>query len=263
MKTYLTFEGEQPMYLNDFVFMQNAVKEVVVNMMNALSPDEPYVIWQGVNVTSADGKTSWTAGVVSVDGIMYRVLPGSVAQEGATLYFSKKTIYDPAGVRVFKNGVTHNCYEEEVQDLVTTPTSEALEDFVRLDASLARVAQEKRYKILTSSGAFCTGQIIKDASGALYIQGFLEGPALGVSLTTILPSSVVVGLPPSEVKSYIGKKTYTTLAYFSSKNTSQSYPVRITLSEDASEVRVQVDFAGQTSISLGGGQFYCRLYNGF
>lgn len=114
MNRLLTFAGQQPIYLGDFDFMQDASKGMFACIARALMNQESdtlNAILQGVNIQYAysDQQYEWDAGVVVLNGEVLPVLAGSLSgRVGTSLYFhvSEHT----SGERVFKDGTTRNCW---------------------------------------------------------------------------------------------------------------------------------------------------------
>lgn len=114
MNRLLTFVGQQPIYLGDFDFMQDASKGMFACIARALMNQESdtlNAILQGVNIqySRSDAKYVWDAGVVVLNGEVLPVMAGSQSGRiGTPLYFhvSEQT----SGERVFKDGTTRDCW---------------------------------------------------------------------------------------------------------------------------------------------------------
>ena len=114
MNRLLTFAGQQPIYLGDFDFMQDASKGMFACIARALMNQESdtlNAILQGVNIqyVYSDQQYEWDAGVAVLNGEVLPVLAGSLSgRVGTSLYFHVSE--DTSGERVFKDGTTRNCW---------------------------------------------------------------------------------------------------------------------------------------------------------
>ena len=116
MDRFLTFEGEQPIFLDDFNFMQDAVKDTIRNVVQTMMhSNEATCILSGCELAYNDnGTTSWTDGIVMLEGEILPIKAGTVnvnANNDEPLYFNIIESYAPNGERTFKNGTRHNCYQ--------------------------------------------------------------------------------------------------------------------------------------------------------
>ena len=100
MNKYLTFPGQQPVYLGDIDFLQESVRSAFLMLLKGLTGQEkPNCILQRA--------TSEADGVICLEGeiMPYKAYTGAWAGN----YYEVVTTY--GGERVFKNGETHSCYE--------------------------------------------------------------------------------------------------------------------------------------------------------
>jgi hypothetical protein len=113
MNKFLTFAGVQPVYLGDIDFMQNAASDIFSQLAGALMNQDPSAlnaILYGVSITRSESTTSWTAGAVVLNGEILKVPAGSISiQDTLPLYFHVVSVL--SGDRVFKDGVSRECYE--------------------------------------------------------------------------------------------------------------------------------------------------------
>lgn len=101
MNKYLTFPGQQPVYLGDIDFLQESVRSAFLMLLKGLTGQEkPNCILQQA--------TSEADGVICLDGeiMPYKAYTGSML---GNYYYEVVSTY--GGERVFKNGETHSCYE--------------------------------------------------------------------------------------------------------------------------------------------------------
>ena len=135
MNKFLTFAGQQPLYLGDIDFMQDAVAGALKNLVVALTgSSEGNAILSGVEVSYSAGTLSWTAGIVSVAGEILPIAAGDMAgSESSDLYV--KIVSELSGERTFKDGQSHECWEKRSATLTTSSTAYMLSDFASLSAN--------------------------------------------------------------------------------------------------------------------------------
>lgn len=115
MNRFLTFTGEQPIYLGDFDFMQDASASAFKNIARALMNEESdslNAILQGVEIMySVDGTSLiWSKGIVVLNGELMTIRSGSASGGLQPLYFH--VVEETSGERTFKDGATHECWAE-------------------------------------------------------------------------------------------------------------------------------------------------------
>lgn len=130
MDRFLTFEGRQPIWLDDFNFMQDAVesdiKKLVDSLLEALDYDGTSAVilsgcehlpQQSVNIN----KETYTEGVIYSNGKLLKVKQSTVNRNnllGLYLTFTVSKEYDPAGDRtMIDSGEEKSCYEKPVAAL--------------------------------------------------------------------------------------------------------------------------------------------------
>ncbi len=253
MDRYLTYEGEQPVWLDDFDFMQNSVKDTISRMISAITTDK-VVVLQGFEITKKGDTTSWTDGVVAIDG---EVLPLKAGQsDKAVLYY--RIVSNYSGGRVFKNGSEHQCYESRHVILTPMLFEHVFGTEIRFDTALSRLTKDTVYNI--AGNTYGKGQLIKSAGGGYYLQGKLTIPALGVTTDTIIPDTVIGNLKLEEVENLIGT-TYSMMTFVGLSGDAKVYPIVISLIQgDQDQISVLVKFAQKISLPGGNGSFYCRIY---
>lgn len=117
MNKLLTYAGQQPVYLGDIDFMQDASKNVFTYLARALmssGSDSLNAILQGVNISidTSGGAVvfSWTSGVVVIAGEILPIAAGSVTGTASSiLYFHVNSV--KSGARTFKDGVSRSCWD--------------------------------------------------------------------------------------------------------------------------------------------------------
>lgn len=135
MNRLLTFAGQQPLYLGDIDFMQDAVMGALKNLVISLTGSaEGNAVLSGLEVSYSAGTLSWTAGIVAVDGEILPVAAGDMAgSESSELYV--KVVSELSGERTFKDGQSHKCWDQRSATLTTSPTSYKLSDFKSVSAA--------------------------------------------------------------------------------------------------------------------------------
>ncbi len=131
MDRFLTFEGRQPIWLDDFNFMQDAVesdiKKLVDSLLEALDYDgSSAVILSGCKPSSEiTATTTYTEGVIYSNGKLLKVKQSTVSNRnnlpGSYLTFTVSKEYDTAGDRtMIDSGEEKSCYEKPVAALTRT-----------------------------------------------------------------------------------------------------------------------------------------------
>ena len=122
MNKFLTFPGIQPIYLGDIDFLQDSVRQAFRQLLVGLTgSDTPNCILKTA--------TSTEDGVICLDGeiMPYKAYTGTMVGT-----YSYEVVSSYSGTRQFKNGETHECFEERyAQQKVTVggvyvPTFEEL-----------------------------------------------------------------------------------------------------------------------------------------
>lgn len=131
MDRFLTFEGRQPIWLDDFNFMQDAVesdiKKLVDSLLEALDYDgSSAVILSGCKPSSEiTATTTYTEGVIYSNGKLLKVKQSTLSNRnnlpGSYLTFTVSKEYDTAGDRtMIDSGEEKSCYEKPVAALTRT-----------------------------------------------------------------------------------------------------------------------------------------------
>lgn len=255
MDRYLTFEGEQPVWLDDFDFMQKSVRDTISRMISAVSTNK-VVILQGCEFGHEGLWTTWTDGIIAIDGEILPIRAGK--SQTLPLYYNIQT--ELSGNRIFKNGAEHKCYESRYATLSRATNDYGLGDEIRFDDALSRITKEVIYEIPEPENGFSHGSIIRSAAGGYYIKGHFSVPITGVKTDTVIPDTAIADLKLDDVKSFIGAETYSTMTFKKVSGGAEIYPMIIVLKQgDLDEVIVSVKFAQETSVSFGSGNFYCRI----
>lgn len=124
MNNFLIYEGNQPVYLDDLQFINQATLDALTGIVEGIQQTNSPVILYGCDITSvpaSSGQTTYsnTAGYVSVLGEVYPVKAGSVTTStGANLYWEIVTEKD--GQRRLGNGTEQYVYEKKYIRLAST-----------------------------------------------------------------------------------------------------------------------------------------------
>lgn len=168
MNRLLTFAGQQPIYLGDFDFMQDASKGMFACIARALMNQESdtlNAILQGVNIQYAysDQKYEWDAGVVVLNGEVLPVLAGSLSgRVGTSLYFHVSE--ETSGERVLKDGTTRNCWATRyayINGNRTGGVSVASVERLHKNENQEEDSDDVVYTGTTSSPLFSSGKLIR------------------------------------------------------------------------------------------------------
>lgn len=133
MNKFLTFQGQQPLYLGDVDFASQAIRDAFKLVLRGLTgSDSANAILRGVAPSTRSSSVSFSAGVVSIDG---EILPvdASLPISGTlsdTFYLRIKSTY--GGSRTFKDGETHSCWETRSVEVTKDVTDYPLSAFRRL-----------------------------------------------------------------------------------------------------------------------------------
>ena len=125
MNKFLTFEGQQPFYLGDIDFMQEAVRTAFTQIMKGLtSTDSPRCIVHGLHVTNS----GVTAGVVCLDGELFEVPSSSLT---GSLFLTINESFD--GRRMMKSGELKACHAIRTAVVTNTWTQHPISTLPRLE----------------------------------------------------------------------------------------------------------------------------------
>lgn len=132
MNKFLTFQGQQPLYLGDIDFASAAVRSAFAQLLVGLiGSDSANAIIRGVDLAARFSTVAWTAGVVAIDGEILPVDAGSASGSlSDTWYLRIKSTY--GGARAFVGGETHDCWETRTVELTRDVTDYPLASFRRL-----------------------------------------------------------------------------------------------------------------------------------
>lgn len=198
MDKFLTYEGGQPVWLDDLKFIEKSVKDTFIRAIAAFA-QYPYIncILQGCEVTETEDYVNWTSGVIMFDGEILGIDAGRIPiQSGQTYSFAIIESYDPFGERTFRDGQSHNCYQirtatiayngDRAHSVDGTPVlREEMDNLYHL---------EKKFVVYKSpsSDDYQTKAEIIVSGGGLYLSGTLEAlPKLDEDAKFIIPETQI------------------------------------------------------------------------
>lgn len=132
MNKFLTFQGQQPLYLGDVDFASQAIRDAFKMVLQGLTgSSDANAILRGVEPDARSSTVFFSAGVVSIEG---EILPVEASAVTGTLSdtFYLKINSTLGGSRVFKDGETHSCWETRSVEVTKTVTDYPLASFRRL-----------------------------------------------------------------------------------------------------------------------------------
>lgn len=138
MDKFLTFPGQQPIYLGDIDFMQTAVGNALKNLLISYTGNaDGSAILAGVELSVDGADISWTEGVVAIEGDILPVAAGTITGgASSTLYFNVMATL--SGSRTMKDGTVRQCWQTKTAAVTTEVTDYPVLDFGR--AGLAQKA---------------------------------------------------------------------------------------------------------------------------
>lgn len=132
MNKFLTFQGQQPLYLGDVDFASQAIRDAFKMVLQGLTgSSDANAILRGVVPSTRSSTVFFSAGVVSIDGEILPVVESTVTGTLSDTFYLKinSTL---GGSRVFKDGETHSCWETRSVEVTKTVTDYPLASFRRL-----------------------------------------------------------------------------------------------------------------------------------
>lgn len=130
MNKFLTFQGQQPLYLGDVDFASQAIRDAFKMVLQGLTGNSNAIL-SGVMPSQRQDAVFFSAGVVSIAGEILPVVLSSVTGTLSDTFYLKinSTL---GGSRVFKDGETHSCWETRSVEVTKTVTDYPLASFRRL-----------------------------------------------------------------------------------------------------------------------------------
>lgn len=263
MDKFLTFDGEQPIWLDDFNFMYDSVKDAITQVVHAITrSDEPTCILYGCELTYEGNTMSWTDGIVMLSGEILPVKAGTINNGGnqdLPLYFNVVETYEPEGERLFKNGERHNCYQKRHVTISDDDNDYYIYEISRLEDLLHEEEHLLYSNNETGDPTYGTRVImLHPFGGGYYLNGiFKVVPVMGIKRKNIIPKTDITNVINEGIES---GTTLGTMTYVNAAGTTASvYPIIIKFTIEENRFYMQADFAQEISLSMGEGQFYCRI----
>ena len=132
MNKFLTFQGQQPLYLGDVDFASQAIRDAFKMVLQGLTgSSEANAILRGVEPSTRSSTVFFSAGVVSIEGEILPVVESAVTGTISDTFYLRinSTL---GGSRVFKDGETHSCWETRSVEVTRDVTDYPLASFRRL-----------------------------------------------------------------------------------------------------------------------------------
>lgn len=103
--------GKFPLFLNDARWIEEGIKDGLKGILNSFNDGDPFIIF-GCEISSNAPIYSCTPGYVFMNGEVYYCTGGDVSLGvDNTLIFEEEISYDPAGLKLFGSGVSHDTYQ--------------------------------------------------------------------------------------------------------------------------------------------------------
>lgn len=167
MNKYLTFPGQQPVYLGDIDFMQTAVRNTLFYLMKNITGNEACngILW-GVEINNSGAGATYTAGVVSILGEILPIAGGVVeGDDTSQLYFQISSTL--SGERTFGDGQSHKCYEQRYAYISKYATAYPVESFPRINSLSGNQAQVYAFTDKPQTTVYYSKLV--QTGGALYL----------------------------------------------------------------------------------------------
>lgn len=259
MNRYLTYAGQQPVYLGDINFMQDAVRGGFTQLARAImnsGSDTMNAILQGIEFSrESSSSVSWTAGIVMLNGELFAVAAGTASvEESDPLYFNVNVSL--SGARTFKDGQTHGCFQ------IRTATIDDYQDDGGVDVSTVdrlHVAAEVDDRIYEGSldGGYATSARLVRRSGIWFIDIPMEVPS---SSDSTLADVYFYNILPAHLATLEYMVIPTMLFYYSNGGAAIGLAVvTIMKHTDNRYVHVTIERSGSGTISSGPTRFFQPL----
>lgn len=213
MNKFLTYAGQQPIWLGDIDYMQSAVADALKNLLVSYTgQDNATAILSGLVLSKSGNDVSWTAGIVALAGEILPVAAGELAGVGdAPLYLQLSSVL--SGSRTMGDGTVRQCWDTRSAIVTTQATSYAL-------ASIARVGSlDAKAGLYGFSGTPLRGYdfaVLANVGGAWFFAFRIFNPQ-GIVTTATLFSNFAIGLPQAAwdvFKNNVPSLGYTVAPYY-------------------------------------------------
>lgn len=201
MDKFLTFPGQQPIYLGDIDFMQTAVGNALKNLLISYTGNaDGSAILAGVELSVDGADISWTEGIVAIEGDILPVAAGTITGgASSTLYFN--VVATLSGSRTMKDGTVRQCWQTKSAVVTTEATDYPVLDFGRAGLAQKAMVYNSDGNQTSSNYAYlanCGGAWIF-ALRRTTVDDEYTGTRLSVSLFRNLPNEIIQKLTTGRV----------------------------------------------------------------
>lgn len=244
MDKFLTFPGQQPIYLGDIDFMQESVRQALKNLLISYTGDpDGTAILTGVEVIKEGQDVSWTDGVIAIEGDILPVAGGSITGGAdSTLYF--QVVSTLSGTRTMKDGTVRQCYQTNVAQVVTTVTDYPVPSFRRAGGTSAQAVvygfedtPSNTYSPTYARLANCGGAWILDFRKLV---GASNQATLLFDEVKSLPEEIVAKIPDSVPMGYVTGIAFKNVSDEAAADATYFVPITIVFSAAAGRLTVGV-----------------------
>lgn len=248
MNKFLTYQGQQPLYLGDIDFASDAVRDAFAQLLKGLTgSDGANAILRGVVGSTHNNNVVFSAGIVSIDGEILPVeanagINGSMSD---TFYLRVKSTY--GGSRTFLDSETHDCWETRSVEVTKDVTDYPLAAFRRLQGGFG--SQRWRY----SQGGF-DFWLVK--TGLTWLVS-LKRPAMSQSEEHFFDVSVP-GIQAEDLAVFpTNEATVLTTAYIDTGSGVTTDVLSVKYYRDSGELKIQMDL--ESGLAAGNGSMQVIL----
>jgi len=211
MKRLLTNpDGGFPLTLSDFRWITAGLFESTLGIVSTVCNPENVVILSGCERSIVGTTVTVTAGWITIGGEVFRVNEHTF--ENATSlqeFWSFDELFDPEGLKVYANSVSHDTYSEKVYKVVTgAPPVDATEYSLTktynqlVTSNLVRdtwhLFKQKTFSSGSAFGAVTFELYCKhDIDGFVHIQGDMGFEDEGSGAVNVLVGTLPVGYRPT------------------------------------------------------------------
>ena len=233
MNKFLTFQGQQPLYLGDIDFASAAVRDAFKKLMIGLAGCDPAnAIISGVVGFTGQYPVHFSSGVVCIDGEILPVaeshFQGSLSE---AFYFRINSSY--SGSREFVGGETHDCWETRTVEVTKDVTDYPMSSFRRLTGGIG--SQVWKYNDGTSEFRLVKTGAVWNAILKRFAMSRMEDHLFDVDVPGIQPDNLSI-FPISE-------ETVITSAYITSNGNTTIEPLLVKYYLSGGNLHIQMDLA--------------------
>lgn len=257
------YEGDMPIWLDDFNWIDKGIRDTFTRLAMSFTGTRNAIL-SGFEVSTQGSQTTWTEGVLLIDGEILPVDSGSLSLSPESLYINISQTYNTAGDRTFRDGQQHSCYavRKAVLSVISSSPSVKLSEIRRLEGVMIK---EKAFLLKPSAGVSIAGfvnkcRILASKSGGFYIQGtFSLQQGLDATVKSLFTDATVEGLDVQDAASLLDNVTLVTVNYLSDGLISKVIPATVSFSQSNNTVRCSISLTENIQLSGGEGYYYTRL----